>query len=320
MLTLFTTPRPFKGHFNIIQRNAIQSWTMLEPRPEIIILDNVEGALEIASEFGLRHIPVVERNRYGTPLVSSLFELAQTHARYSLVCYLNADIILLSDFIHTGQEIMRLMQGSSFLLIGRRQNVCLETLWDFAKEDWEERIKAYALKNGYPESAAATDYFVFPKDIAWNIPPFGIGRGAWDGWFLYNACAMKIPVIDATSLITVLHQQHDYSNWTENYAKNPEFKTNQKLRGGFPHQFTVWDATHLLTSKGLRRPPKIRRFLAHWLRLRMVATDYLKALHPYSYPVVFALKGIRNILKGVRVIAQRIFSNKATNADETTKL
>ena len=31
MLTLFTTAKPFKGHSAIIQRNALKSWTLLDP-------------------------------------------------------------------------------------------------------------------------------------------------------------------------------------------------------------------------------------------------------------------------------------------------
>ena len=28
MLTIFTTPKPFRGHIGIIQRNALKSWTI----------------------------------------------------------------------------------------------------------------------------------------------------------------------------------------------------------------------------------------------------------------------------------------------------
>ena len=34
MLTLVSTAKPFRGHFGLIQRNAIRSWAMLHPKPE----------------------------------------------------------------------------------------------------------------------------------------------------------------------------------------------------------------------------------------------------------------------------------------------
>ena len=37
MLTLFTTAKAFTGHSEIIQRNALKSWTLLHPDVEIIL-------------------------------------------------------------------------------------------------------------------------------------------------------------------------------------------------------------------------------------------------------------------------------------------
>lgn len=77
MLTIFSCPKPFRGHINIIQRNAIRSWTLLQARPEIILIGNEEGTAEVCKEFGLRHIPDVERNEYVVlaPYKSNLLKL-----------------------------------------------------------------------------------------------------------------------------------------------------------------------------------------------------------------------------------------------------
>ena len=37
MLTLFAVPKPFRDHTAMIQRNAITSWTLLRPHPQIIL-------------------------------------------------------------------------------------------------------------------------------------------------------------------------------------------------------------------------------------------------------------------------------------------
>ena len=53
MITIFTIPKPFKGHINTIQRNAIQSWMQLKPECEIILFGDDYGVSDIAKEFGL---------------------------------------------------------------------------------------------------------------------------------------------------------------------------------------------------------------------------------------------------------------------------
>ena len=77
MLTIFSCPKPFRGHVDITQKNAIRSWLFLDPRPDVILLGNDEGVGETARELGVRHIPDVECNEFGTPLLSSIFEEAR---------------------------------------------------------------------------------------------------------------------------------------------------------------------------------------------------------------------------------------------------
>ena len=88
MLTIFATPKPFRGHFAVIQRNAIRSWTLLRPACEVILMGDEEGTAEIASEFSLRHIPDIGCNAYGTPLVSALVRKssASRPPRHTVLC------------------------------------------------------------------------------------------------------------------------------------------------------------------------------------------------------------------------------------------
>jgi hypothetical protein len=77
MLTIFSIPKAFKGHIDIIQHNAIESWTKLKSRPEVILLGNDEGTADVAREFGLRHLWNVATSDHGTPLLSDLDVLRQ---------------------------------------------------------------------------------------------------------------------------------------------------------------------------------------------------------------------------------------------------
>src|SRR4051794_29715863 len=116
MLTLFSTPKPFAGHVDVIQRNAILSWRRLHPEIEIILVGNDEGAAELCAELGIRHIAHVERNRYGTKYLASIYDRVHEVARYKVLCHVNCDIILMSDFLRAVEVVTKQEQ---FLMAGR---------------------------------------------------------------------------------------------------------------------------------------------------------------------------------------------------------
>lgn len=254
MLTIFSTAKPFNKHIATIQRNAIYSWTLLRPKCEIIIFGDEEGTAEIANEYGLQHIPDVECNEYGTPLLSSMFKLAENTSKSQLLCYINADIILLSDFSMAVQQTRK--YKDRFLLIGQRWDVNLDQTWDFAKPDWELDLRAYVAKGGILHPSTGIDYFVFPRHLYCYIPPFAIGRSTWDNWLVYHACSLHIPVIDATRVITAIHQNHGQEHipqYLREAYNRPDRIRNLELAGGSAHIFTLNDATHTLTPTGFER-------------------------------------------------------------------
>ena len=106
MITIFSIPKPFEGHTGIIQRNAITSWTRLEPKCEVVLVGDEAGTSEIARELGIRHIPEIERNEFGTPLWNSYMDHGQDAASYPVVCWVPADTILLSDFLPAASAVI----------------------------------------------------------------------------------------------------------------------------------------------------------------------------------------------------------------------
>src|SRR5690242_1228043 len=99
MLSIFSVPKPFRSDIAVAQRNAIESWRRLHPDCEIILCGDEDGTEAAAEEFGAKYIADVPRNGYGTPLISAVFELAGGAASHPMLCYVNADIILLRDLI-----------------------------------------------------------------------------------------------------------------------------------------------------------------------------------------------------------------------------
>jgi len=210
MVTIFSTPKAYRGHIKIIQMNAIQSWLRLCPPCEIILFGKEEGTAEVAAQYNIQHIPEVECSEFGTPLVNALFRKAEFVATNDVMCYLNGDIILMSDFIEALKNIRYLK--NNFLVVGQRCDLPINELWDFKKKGWEISLSAFKTQNGTLSSPRSIDYFVFPKGQWADIPPFVVGRAGWDDWLFTYAYISNICLIDATGALTAIHQTHDYSH------------------------------------------------------------------------------------------------------------
>jgi hypothetical protein len=288
MFTLFSCPKPFHGLSGITQRNAIQSWVRLDPRPEIILVGDEKGTAGTAREFKLRHIPQVACNPIGTPLVNSIFSLAQEAATHETVCYINADIILISDFVVGVRRVVREIPYS--LMVGRRWNLEIKEAIDFS-EDWERGLKTLVGRRGKLYPHFGIDYFVFPKGVWGKIPPFAIGRPGWDNWMLYRAHTLNLPIVDLTRVTTVIHQNHDYSHHPHGWvgaSKGEEAKRNQSLAGEGALVYSLLDAQYSLTRKGVRR--RIRPYHSPFYIYRsfVIFSDS----HPFVKPLVHLIKRI----------------------------
>ncbi|MFH1135484.1 MAG: tetratricopeptide repeat protein [Pseudomonadota bacterium] len=228
-LTIFGLPKAFVGPMTIMQRNAVSSWTRLDPRPEIILLGDDPGTAELAGELGLIHIPYVARNDRGTPLVDNMFDLAQKTASHDILAYVSADIILTGDFLPAVNLAASRMDR--FLMIGRRWDLDLEEPLVF-DGDWEARLRETLAARGKLHAETGLDYFVFTRGLWPKIPPFAIGRCAWDNWLVYDPIQRGVPVIDAGEAVTAVHQNHDYSHapgGTEEVWQGTEAQRNRAL-------------------------------------------------------------------------------------------
>lgn len=301
MLTISTCPKPFHGHIDIIQRNAIKSWTLLQPRPEIILIGDEEGTAEVCKEFGLRHIPEVERNEYGTPLLSALFQVSQSTASNPYVCYVNADIILLNCFMEAAQRAAESMGENYFLAVGRRWDLEVSKPLDFKDTHWESKLRASLSSYGKLGLPSSIDYFLFPKGLWKNMPPFVLGRCHWDNWLVYDVYSRGIKIIDITPSTTVIHQNHDYSHipgGEKGLRKGLEMKHNWELQGGYYSRiFNIWDSTYVL-SNSLKKAGTLKHLGARWIRARYFLNILLvETLYPFSLPLVILLRGIRGCFR-----------------------
>lgn len=257
MITFFSVPKPFKWEYELIQRNAVLSWKNILSDSEVILFGNEEGVKKFAEEYNVKHIPEIFTNEYGTPLLNDVFEKAQKIGKYDILCYINCDIILTSDF---KKAVEMVKNEEKFLLVGKRWNIEINEEIDFKNDNWENNLKKMVKEKGELYSPMAIDYFVFKKGIFKEIPPFAVGRTVFDEWLLWDVWRRRGKIIDATPLVVAIHQNHEYRKKTGekfNAWKSKEGKINLKLAGGYKHCLTVDDATHILTEKGIKEAPKM---------------------------------------------------------------
>jgi len=254
LLTLFSSPKPFTNpHIATIQRNAIKSWTLL-PDTEVILLGEEEGLAEAALELGVKHIPHVTRNTSGVPLISSMFALARENATSDLLCIINADMILMPDFVEAARRSR--LQRDTFVLLSQRWDMDITQPINFT-QGWEKTLSSSVQQQGSLHRPAGSDFFLFPKSCYTDVPSFTIGRAGWDNWMIYKARREGWAVIDCTPSVMIVHQNHDYSHLPggKSHYDHPDTNENIRLAGGQAHiRYTILDSTHRLVGGKLVRP------------------------------------------------------------------
>jgi hypothetical protein len=273
-LTLLSTPKAFRGIFDVIQRNAITSWTHLSPRPEIILFGTDEGTSELCAELGITHVPEVATTTEGTPLISDMFLQGQALATTPVVCWSNADVIYTDRLLDAARAIAE--RPTPAYVVGQRTDIDQRDPLEFT-EGWQDRLLARAHGvEGERKPVNWIDYFMFTRGLFPELPPFAIGRPGYDPWLIWRAADLGADVIDATPYLTAIHQRHDYSHvgTREDAFNGKEAKQNAAIVDDWRHYHSIsyaskaFDPTGaIVPATGLRyRVARPRTYLGHLLR------------------------------------------------------
>ena len=255
MLTLFTVPKPFRGHVGDIQRNAIESWRALGPSVQVVLVGDEEGVADAARDGGVDHVGDLARNDRGTPRLDSAFACVERVALHPLWCLINGDIILLDDFLPAVTRVVSAFER--FLVVGESRDLAVAAGARMSEPAARSQLRQRALTSGRLRGYAALDYFVFPKSQFGALPPFLIGRACFDNWLVWRVRELGDPVVDATRTVVAVHQSHDYAHVAgglEEAYYGEEARHNEQLAGGRSHIYSLHDATHRLHKKGSPRP------------------------------------------------------------------
>ncbi len=261
MITVFSGPKPFAGHIGLVQDNAIESWRRLGEGVEVLLLGDEPGLRDAADRHGIRHLPQLSRTPEGTPRLDAMFALAREAAAHRLLCYVNADVILLPDLLARAGEVGA--RFDSFLLVGQRWDLEVREALRF-DAGWEDRMREDVRSRGRRHPPGGSDYFVFPRACFQEMPAFALGRAGWDNWMIYHARLKRWPVVDASQAVTVIHQDHDYAHLPggKPHYRLPESDRNLELAGGRPSVFSLADSDWVYAEGRLRRRRvELRRLL-----------------------------------------------------------
>ena len=294
MLTVFSTAKPFRGHGDIIQRNALKSWTLLHPDVEVILFGDEEGTAQACRDLCIRHEPTVRRNENGTKYLSYIFDRAHEISGHNILCYANCDIMFARDFRAALQ--LTCQTCPEFLMIGRRWDTDITEPWDFEEVDWDLQLRSLAQLKGKQNGPSWIDYFCFSRNLYYRkMPPFLIGRNGWDPWLIWFARKSNVRLIDASQMVVAVHQNHDYAylkqgtglthghaeanyNWsrghnTEWHYYSADAATDKLLKGRIMINRLAWlgpiKARAFSTCYQIMFAfLKITRPIRHWLGLR----------------------------------------------------
>ena len=301
LITIFTVPKPFTNpHVAIIQDNALLSWANLKPEVEVLIIGLETGIDQAAIRHGMRQLRHVKRNEMGTPLISSMFDLARKFSTSPFLAIINTDILLTPDILQAVHIVSTRFE--KFVIAGQRWDLEVSKKLVYSPYFYQ-RIKERTRKEGRLHRPMGSDYFIFPRNCYTDVPDFAIGRASWDNWMIFKSRWEGWPLVDVSKDVMIIHQSHDYSHLINGqpHYHLPESEKNIHLAGGKQTIFTLPDATHEL-KKGHILPRKItlRKFV------REVEIFPLITLHSYwlgriSYWFFHPLKAYQAIRKWMRV-------------------
>lgn len=228
-IVIAACPKPFISSFIDIQTNAVDSWVALkQAHPNVnvhIYLIGDETNVDKVCEFHkLNHIKDVKKNAMGTPLISDIFKIIQSIdivGSTSVYCYVNCDIVLMPDFVHTINNFIKgrrteafgkTLSRSDYLIVGQRIDVdTIPRLFNMSNLDQSYSDLLNIVKSrGVIHSPEAMDYFIFPRGAYPFIYDFAIGKLVWDAWLTGNAYRRGLMTLDASKTITAIHQDGDW--------------------------------------------------------------------------------------------------------------
>jgi len=292
MITFFTTAKAFIDKTKDSQLNALRSWLMLHKDIEVFVFEEPDGIDLAKIDSRITIVSEVQKD-FEIPRVDFMFDYASTNAKNKLVCFINCDIILTSEFINIAHKHLYALKDN-FLAVGQR--------WDFENnngewkfdDNWEERYLTNVEKIIHPPSGS--DYFLFPKGQYRHseMAPLIVGRPGWDLWMIYDARKRGFKTIDLSMKYKVYHQNHDYSHKKVQFASNLEEPEAQKNLSFLPpdgkYDFTLFACEYYLNIDFV-----IKKLFSRGDRIKYLRINFLLGKKQFLSKLKFRLFAKENL-------------------------
>ncbi len=202
----------------------------------------------LRAELGLREVGPVAVDQDGVPLMSDLLQKAAAHGAHDHLCYVNGDILLLDDFVATCIEAWTWRPDA--VLVGSRIDVVELGPLDFADNSWVGDVRAVA--QGGSRTCMGSDFFAYPRGAYRDMPPFSVGRTAFDDWMMWKAMRTGNPLLDISSRVTAVHVLHRIPGEWDALMATAGVQRNRSLATTWQRTYTLADCSHVMTANGAR--------------------------------------------------------------------
>lgn len=253
MITILSSPKPFENESDWNQLNALRSWRSIGKNVEIIVFGDVPGIKNAVREVGAVHISGIETSSTGAPSFNAMVNYANIEGKYDLQIYVNCDILLNFNIIKSMQ--ISFEKFNKFLLVGERLDLKEKIKIDTQYPHWEiglyNLVEHAQLK---PHGPTGVDYFGFVRGLWGNLPNVYMGRAMCDQALLHYCHKNQIPIIDASQVVTAIHQFHDYSHLDRGkleVTEGSDKKTMATLHGLKYSLPTISDSNFFIDKNGL---------------------------------------------------------------------
>lgn len=253
-----TTPHDGFGLFtcaDAVGQNQFNAWGSWKAIPDcsVCVFGDAPGVGEHAKRFGFRSIPTVKRDEFGRPLLNWIFESVHEESTESVLGYVNSDIILLPGLAASIATVRA--RFDAYLIVARRWNIERLPAIDF-RFGWDEKLRNLVHREGDLFTPYGIDLFVFSRGLLREIPPFALGSDYWDNYLVMRTRRRGYPVIDVTSQVMLVHQNHSLGKYRSaaERRRGPEGLRGFALAGDSHATLgQTNDATHVVADGELRR-------------------------------------------------------------------
>ncbi len=251
-ITLLSTfKRLDDDEYNLSIRNSVESWKKaILPHGNIILFDDLKGRIKGLSNIDdITVIEELKKNRWNIPTLDYMFHQAkEAYPRTQYICYVNGDIILPDDFYDRIAPLFELK--TEFMLGASPFDIPCPFFINYSDKDWYTKV--ISQHGGYWRGDVAIDLFLFTRNALRRIPPFAVGRSAYDNYLIGHGKEVTGTLINGTRGIGAIHQDHDYRPFKNFYhvVSLPEAEKNKKIAGGYC-RCSLKMATHVLDQNGL---------------------------------------------------------------------